>query len=75
MWLMGDFNNWNKFELPLKKLDFGKWEIELPPKDNGECRVDHMSKLKLVIKGPDGQIHERFFSFFTILLFISNSIT
>ncbi len=45
------------------KLDFGKWEIELPPKDNGECRVDHMSKLKLVIKGPDGQIHERFFHF------------
>lgn len=59
MWLMGDFNDWNKFEYPLKKLEFGKWELKLPPKSTGECRVDHMSRLKLVVKGPDGQIHER----------------
>ena len=32
MWLFGDFNGWNKFEYPFKKLDFGKWEIKLPPK-------------------------------------------
>jgi 1,4-alpha-glucan branching enzyme len=59
MWLMGDFNNWNKFEYPLKKLEFGKWELKLPPKSNGDCVVEHMSRLKLVVKGPDGQIHER----------------
>jgi len=32
MWLMGDFNNWNKFEHKFKKLDYGKWELTLPPK-------------------------------------------
>ena len=53
MWLMGDFNSWNKFEHPLKKLEYGKWELKLSPKTNGECQVEHLSKLKLVIKGPD----------------------
>ena len=56
---MGDFNNWNKYEYPLKKLDFGKWELKLSPTANGECRVAHLSKLKLVIKSRDGQIYDR----------------
>jgi 1,4-alpha-glucan branching enzyme len=57
---MGDFNNWNKFEYPLKKLEFGKWELKLAPKDGGGCRVDHLSRLKLVVKSRDGEILERF---------------
>lgn len=57
---MGDFNNWNKYEYPLKKLEFGKWELKLAPNSNGECRVPHLSKLKLVVKSRDGQIYDRF---------------
>jgi 1,4-alpha-glucan branching enzyme len=56
---MGDFNNWNKHEYPLKKLEFGKWELKLAPKSNGECRIDHLSKLKLVIKGRTGEVLDR----------------
>jgi len=56
---MGDFNNWNKYEYPFKKLEFGKWELRLQPKNNGECRIDHLSKIKLVIKGRNGEILDR----------------
>lgn len=59
MWLMGDFNNWNKYEFPFKKLEFGKWELKLQPKANGECLIDHLSKIKLVIKGRNGEIFDR----------------
>ena len=59
MWLFGDFNKWNKFGQPFKKLDFGKWELTLKPTASGECAVPHLSKLKLVIKGHDGEVHER----------------
>ena len=35
MWLMGDFNNWKKFENPFCRLEFGKWEIKLGPNGQG----------------------------------------
>ena len=44
MWLMGDFNNWNKFQNPFEKLEFGKWQIKLPPNT-----VEHMSRYKMGI--------------------------
>ena len=37
MWLMGDFNNWKKFDNPFCRLEFGKWEIKLGP--NGQGKV------------------------------------
>ena len=59
MWLCGDFNNWNKYEHPFKKLEFGKWEIELKPDPKGDCAIKHLSKIKLVIKAPSGEIIDR----------------
>lgn len=59
MWLMGDFNNWNKHQHAFKKLDFGRWELQLPPTAQGECPVPHMSRIKLVIKSPSGEILDR----------------
>ena len=56
---MGDFNNWNKCEFPFTKLGFGKWELKLEPNSKGECRVPHMSRIKLIIKSKDGQIYDR----------------
>ena len=35
MWLMGDFNNWKKFDNPFCRLEFGKWEIKLGPNGQG----------------------------------------
>ena len=59
MWLMGDFNNWNKYEHPFKKLEYGQWEIHLPPTVHGECPIPHMSRIKLVIKSQNGEILDR----------------
>ena len=59
MWLFGDFNNWNKFEYPFKKLEFGKFELKIPPMENGQCRVAHLSKIKLAIKSNDNEVVDR----------------
>ena len=59
VWLFGDFNGWNKFEFPLERLQYGKWEIKLKPNKEGECKVPHLSKLKLAIKTPSGEVVDR----------------
>ncbi len=59
MWLYGDFNDWNKFSHPFRKLEFGKWRIVVPKDGDGRCSVKHLSKLKLVMKGPSGEIFDR----------------
>ena len=48
MWLMGDFNDWNKFQYPFEKKEFGRWELTLGPNSQGECAIPHLSKIKLV---------------------------
>jgi len=58
MWLMGDFNNWQKFTDPFRRLEFGKWEIKLGP-NHGKCPIEHMSRLKVVIKTQNGEIIDR----------------
>jgi len=54
MWLFGDFNNWNQYEMPFQRMEFGRWELRIPSDHDGSCRVKHLSKMKLTIKGPDG---------------------
>ncbi|CAH1246328.1 GBE1 [Branchiostoma lanceolatum] len=59
LYLMGDFNEWDKTSRSFKKLPFGKWELVLPPKDDGSCPLDHLSKYKLVVKDKHGHLLER----------------
>nr|CDS27499.1 expressed protein [Hymenolepis microstoma] len=60
VYLRGDFNNWNEFEYPFKKLDFGKWELIIPPNpSDGKPVIPHMSKIKLLIIGPGGVKFDR----------------
>ncbi|KAM9088092.1 1,4-alpha-glucan-branching enzyme isoform 2-T2 [Megaptera novaeangliae] len=56
VFLTGDFNDWNPFAYPYKKLDFGKWELYIPPKQNRSVLVPHGSKLKVVIRSKSGEI-------------------
>ncbi|XP_070606357.1 1,4-alpha-glucan-branching enzyme isoform X1 [Erythrolamprus reginae] len=56
VFLTGDFNNWNPFSHPYKKIDFGKWELFIPPGPDGFRPVSHGSKLKLVIRTKTGEI-------------------
>lgn len=40
-------DNWEKCALPFKKLDFGKWEITVPPNPDGSCPIPHLSRVKV----------------------------
>ncbi|KAF1810098.1 1,4-alpha-glucan-branching enzyme [Eremomyces bilateralis CBS 781.70] len=51
-YLIGDFNNWDRNSHPMKKNDFGVWEITLPAQ-NGEPAIPHDSKLRLSLVAPD----------------------
>ncbi|KAL5007568.1 hypothetical protein ScPMuIL_016374 [Solemya velum] len=59
VYLMGDFNNWQKTQFKFDKLDFGKWELKLPPNPDGSCPVPHCSKIKLVIQSLSGELLDR----------------
>lgn len=55
VWLMGDFNNWNRYNYSLRKVDsFGTWEIRLAPDT-----IKHNTKVKLVLRTLGGEILER----------------
>ncbi|KAF7251200.1 1,4-alpha-glucan-branching enzyme, partial [Varanus komodoensis] len=49
-------DNWNPYSHPYKKIDFGKWELFIPPGPDGFNPVSHGSKLKLVIRSQNGEI-------------------
>lgn len=55
--LMGDFNNWNRYEFPLENIGNGVWEIFLPDNRFREKLV-HGSKLKVLVQSAIGE-HER----------------
>uniref|UniRef100_A0A8D0H4C1 1,4-alpha-glucan branching enzyme n=1 Tax=Sphenodon punctatus TaxID=8508 RepID=A0A8D0H4C1_SPHPU len=55
LFLTGDFNNWNPISHPYKKMDYGKWELFIPPGPDGFCPVPHGSKLKVVIHSKTGE--------------------
>ncbi|CAB0039297.1 unnamed protein product [Trichogramma brassicae] len=59
VFLTGDFNQWNKHLHPFTKLEFGKWELHIPPESDGSCKIKHLSEIKLIIEGPDGNYIER----------------
>ncbi|KAM9321278.1 1,4-alpha-glucan-branching enzyme [Gastrophryne carolinensis] len=56
VYLTGDFNGWNPTSHPYNKLEFGKWEINLEPNEDGSPVIQHLSKLKVVIKTKSGEL-------------------
>ncbi|KAI9099550.1 glycoside hydrolase superfamily [Phlyctochytrium arcticum] len=57
--LFGEFNNWNRDSHPMKKNQFGVFEIVLPNKPNSELAIPHNTKVKICFVKPDGQRIER----------------
>ncbi|KAF1997223.1 glycoside hydrolase family 13 protein [Amniculicola lignicola CBS 123094] len=58
-YLVGDFNNWDRNATPMKKGDFGVFEVTVPA-TNGKPSIPHDSKLKVSFVVPnDGQRQER----------------
>jgi 1,4-alpha-glucan branching enzyme len=40
-------DNWNRTSHPMKKDNWGVWEITVPPTPEGVCAIPHDSKLKV----------------------------
>ncbi|KAG6842032.1 alpha-1,4-glucan branching enzyme [Blastosporella zonata] len=57
--LIGDFNEWSRTSNPMKKDDFGVWEITVPPTSPGVCAIPHDSKIKISMLLPSGKRIER----------------
>lgn len=53
VYLFGDFNGWQRTELPLKKDVRGVWSIFLPDERFGE-RLVHGSRVKMLVHGLNG---------------------
>ncbi|KAG0029404.1 alpha-1,4-glucan branching enzyme [Podila clonocystis] len=52
--LFGDFNNWNPSSHPMKRDQYGVYEIELPNNADGTPAIQHNSKVKITMIKPDG---------------------
>ncbi len=63
LYLTGDFNNWEPFSHPLKKNDFGVWEIFLEEKLYKDTFV-HGSKIKVLVDSQKG-LHYRIPAYIT----------
>lgn len=60
LFLRGDFNGWERLTHPFKKLPFGKWELTLPPSDDGSCQLKHLDRVKIVVlKKSTGELCDR----------------
>uniref|UniRef100_A0A914XTU5 1,4-alpha-glucan branching enzyme n=1 Tax=Plectus sambesii TaxID=2011161 RepID=A0A914XTU5_9BILA len=56
--LIGDFNKWDRKANPYKKLEYGKWEINIPPNKDGSCAIPHGSIVKVCVL-KDGAVHDK----------------
>jgi len=59
LYLAGDFNSWNRTEIPYQKNDFGKWTLTLPPNPDGTPRISHLSEIKVIVKDKHGNLLDR----------------
>ncbi|TPX51806.1 1,4-alpha-glucan branching enzyme [Synchytrium endobioticum] len=57
--LMGDFNNWDGSAHPMKRNEYGTWELFLPNKPDGSPAIPHNSKIKLTMATPSGERIDR----------------
>jgi 1,4-alpha-glucan branching enzyme len=54
LFLTGDFNSWNPSSHPMKRNDFGVWEIFLPEKEYKDA-FTHQSKIKVIVHSAKGE--------------------
>jgi len=39
-------DHWNRESHPYKKLEYGKWELIIPPNSDGSPVINHLSEIK-----------------------------
>ncbi|XP_076470991.1 1,4-alpha-glucan-branching enzyme-like [Babylonia areolata] len=60
VYLKGDFNNWALDEkYAFRPMEFGRWELKIPPNADGSCPIQHLCKLKLVMRTKPGPLEDR----------------
>jgi len=59
IFLMGDFNQWNRDSHELKRDDFGVFSITLPDNPDGTPAIKHKTKLKIAVVTPTGSKEDR----------------
>ncbi|KAL7669539.1 hypothetical protein ACOME3_010191 [Neoechinorhynchus agilis] len=59
VFIRGDFNEWRQFDHEFKRLDYGKWEIEIAPLADGSPAIPENSHYKLLIETLDGKLVDR----------------
>ncbi|XP_074596914.1 1,4-alpha-glucan-branching enzyme [Brevipalpus obovatus] len=59
LYLKGDFNGWSSTSHPYKKLDFGKWELIIPPLEDGSPAIKHLDKIKISVRTRSGSMEDR----------------
>lgn len=52
-------DNWNRTATPYKRMEYGKWELHLPPNADGSCPLKHLSEVKIIIKNHNNELLER----------------
>ncbi|WP_373523851.1 alpha-amylase family glycosyl hydrolase [Aquiflexum sp.] len=55
LFLMGDFNHWNRYSHPMKKDHRGDWELFLPYNEYKDSFI-HGSKVKVHVEGKNGAL-------------------
>ncbi|KAK4043609.1 alpha-glucan branching enzyme [Parachaetomium inaequale] len=57
--LIGDFNKWDKTAHPMKKNEYGVFEITIPPTAGGKPAIPHNSKIKITLELPTAEWVDR----------------
>jgi 1,4-alpha-glucan branching enzyme len=47
--LLHFIDGWNREGHPYKKLEYGKWELQIPANRDGSCPIAHLSEVKVII--------------------------
>lgn len=49
-------DNWQWEANSFTKLEYGKWEIKIPAREDGSCAIQHLSEVKVIIRTKSGQL-------------------
>ena len=52
-------DNWQWIDTPYKKLEYGKWELVIPPNSDGTCAIKHLSEIKVIVRKQNGELVDR----------------
>lgn len=58
VYLFGDFNDWDRFQYPLQRDQWGSWSVFISDEQTGG-RLAHGSLVKMHVRGADGQYLDR----------------